>query len=72
IVAGSLILWLPYLNISLSNYPQVKLWSNQLMQRPAWLATQPNPEVIQNWLKRIQKLPKVRERQWKQRISRVP
>jgi glutathione S-transferase len=69
IVAGSLILWLPYLDISLSNYPQVKLWSNQLMQRPAWQATQPNPEVIQNWLKRIQKLPKVRERQWKQKIQ---
>ncbi len=25
IVAGSFILWLPYLNITLSNYPQVKL-----------------------------------------------
>lgn len=67
IVAGSLVSWLPYLNITLSNHPKVKLWSNQLMQRPAWQATQPNPEIIQNWLKRIQKLPKVRERQWKQR-----
>ena len=66
IVAGSLILWLPYLNISLTNYPQVESWSNRLMQRPAWQTTQPDPKVVQDWLKRIQKLPKIRERQWKQ------
>jgi hypothetical protein len=36
------------------------------MQRPSWQATQPDPEVIQNWLKRIQKLPKIRARQWQQ------
>lgn len=67
IFAGSLILWLHHINITLSSYPRVEIWSNQLMQRSAWLATQPNPESIPNWLKRIQKLPKVRERQWKQR-----
>jgi hypothetical protein len=60
---------LPYLNISLSKYPQVELWSNKLMQRQAWQATQPDLIVIQNWLKRIQKLPKVRARQWQQQIS---
>ena len=67
IVAGSLILWLPYLNISLSKYSKVESWSNHLMQRPAWQATQPKPKIIRDWLKRIQKLPKVRERQWKQK-----
>ncbi|MGL6339777.1 MAG: glutathione S-transferase family protein [Waterburya sp.] len=67
IVAGSIIIWLPYLNIPLSNYPNVEFWSNQLMQRPSWQATQPDPKVIQNWLKRIQKLPKVRARQWQQK-----
>lgn len=66
IVAGSIILWLPYIKIDLSSYPKVKLWSNKLMQRPAWQATQPSPESIQNWLRRLQKLPKVRARQWKQ------
>ena len=66
IVAGSLILWLPSLNITLSNYPRVKSWSDQLMQRPAWQATQPDPKIVRYWLKSIQKLPKVRERQWKQ------
>jgi glutathione S-transferase len=71
IVAGSLIHWLPLLNVNLSNYPQVELWSNLLIQRPAWQATQPNPEIIQGWLKRIEKLPKIRERQWKQRQSTV-
>ena len=70
IVAGSIIIWLPYLNIPLSNYPNVELWSNQLMQRPSWQATQPDPKVIQNWLKRIQKLPKVRARQWQQKSQK--
>jgi glutathione S-transferase len=66
IVAGSLIIWLPYLNITLSSHPKVKLWCDQLMQRSAWQATQPSPKIIQDWLKRIHKLPKIRERQWKQ------
>lgn len=70
IVAGSLILWLPYLEITLFDYPKVERWSNQLMQRPAWQSTQPKPEVIQNWLKRIKTLPKVRQRQWQQRQKR--
>ncbi|WP_319422106.1 glutathione S-transferase family protein [Pleurocapsa sp. FMAR1] len=48
IVAGSLIIWLPYLNVTLSSYPKVELWSNQLMQRPTWQATQPNPRIIQD------------------------
>lgn len=68
IVAGSLIIWLPHLNISLSQYSKVELWSNRLMERPAWQATQPKPEIIPDWLKRIQKLPKVRARQWKYRV----
>lgn len=29
------------------------------------------PEVIQNWLKRIHKLPKIRARQWQQKQSRL-
>ncbi|GAB4549082.1 MAG: glutathione S-transferase family protein [Pleurocapsa sp.] len=66
IVAGSLIVWLPYLKISLSNYSYVENWLNRLTQRSAWIATQPDAEDIPDWLKRIQKLPSVRERQWKQ------
>ncbi|MEM7595771.1 MAG: glutathione S-transferase family protein, partial [Cyanobacteria bacterium P01_A01_bin.83] len=65
IVAGSLILWLPALGINLSSYPKVESWSNQLMQRPTWQATQPDPEIIQDWLKRIKKLPKIRQRHWR-------
>lgn len=67
IVVGPIISWLPHINISLSNYPKVKLWSNHLLQRPAWQATQLDPEIIQNWLRRIRKLSEVRERQWKQK-----
>ena len=69
IIAGSVILWLPYINIDLSNYPQVELWSKTLMQRPAWQVTQPDAANIQDWLKRMKILPKVRERQWKQKNS---
>jgi glutathione S-transferase len=71
IVAGSVIIWLPDLNVTLSSYPKVQLWSNQLRQRPAWQATQPSPEIIQDWLKRIQKLPKIRARHWQLRQSRL-
>lgn len=67
IVAGSLVVYLPYIKITLSNYPQIKMWSERLMQRPSWLTTQVDAKYIPNWLKRIQKLPKVRERQWKQK-----
>lgn len=65
IVAGSLILWLPYLDVTLSNHPQVESWCERLMQRSAWRKTQPDPEIMENWFKRIQKLLKVRARQWK-------
>lgn len=67
VVAGSIIHWLPSIDIDLSNYPKVELWSNQLIQRPTWQATQPDPDIIQDWLKRIQKLPKIRQRHWRQR-----
>ena len=67
VVAGSIILWLPSISISLSNYPRVESWSDRLMQRPSWQATQPDPEITQDWLKRIQKLPKVRQRHWRQK-----
>jgi glutathione S-transferase len=69
IVAGSLIIWLPHLNVTLSSYPKVELWSNQLRQRPSWQATQPSSKIIQDWLRRIQKLPEIRARQWKQKPS---
>jgi glutathione S-transferase len=71
IVAGSVIIWLPDLNVTLSSYPKVELWSDRLRQRPAWQATQPSPEIIQDWLKRIQKLPRIRARHWKQKQSRL-
>lgn len=67
IVVGSLIIWLPYLNIKLSYYPKVESWSNRLIQRPTWQATQPSPHVVQDWFRRIQKLPKIRARQWQQK-----
>jgi glutathione S-transferase len=69
IVAGSLIIWLPHLNVTLSSYPKVEFWSDQLRQRPSWQATQPNSRIIQDWFRRIQKLPKIRARQWKQKPS---
>ena len=67
VVAGSIIPWLPLIDIDLSDYPRVELWSSRLMQRPTWQATQPDSEITQDWLKRIQKLPKVRQRHWRQK-----
>jgi glutathione S-transferase len=70
IVAGSVIIWLRDLNVTLSSYPKVELWCDQLKQRPAWQETQPNPEIIQDWLKRVLMLPEIRARHWKQKQSK--
>lgn len=39
LVAGSTIPWLPYLGITLAEYPDLNAWSKRLMERKAWQQT---------------------------------
>ncbi|RMG07908.1 MAG: glutathione S-transferase family protein [Cyanobacteria bacterium J055] len=49
IVAGTAVIWLPGLGVSLDEYPALKHWSEALMQRQSWQQTQPTPEQIEGF-----------------------
>lgn len=63
VVAGSIVPWSPNLDVSLTEYPRLSHWVEQLMQRQAWAITQPSPHIIEDWKRRIKVLTKVRHRQ---------
>jgi glutathione S-transferase len=65
IVAGAFVPLLPYLNISLAPYPNLATWFERLMQRESWKIIQPNPEVMEDWIRRVRVLPRVRQRQYR-------
>jgi glutathione S-transferase len=71
VVAGTVVPWLPNLGVSLDNYPILKNWSLSLMQRQAWVTTQPTPERFEEFKRRIRILPRVRQNQLRQ-IRAVP
>lgn len=64
VVAGSTIPWLPYLGISLAEYPNLNAWSKRLMERKAWQQTQPRTEEVEMFKRRIRILPRVSQRQY--------
>lgn len=64
IVAGAFVTLLPYLNISVAPYPNLATWFEGLMQREGWKIIQPNPEVMEDWIRRVRVLPRVRRRQY--------
>jgi glutathione S-transferase len=45
VFAGPVITQLHSLGISLGNYPKLGAWSERLMERAAWVMTQPSPEA---------------------------
>ena len=47
IVAGTVVIWLPKVGISLSDYPKVNAWHDRLAARTTWQATEPTPEAIE-------------------------
>lgn len=49
IVAGTAIVWLPGLGVSLDEYLPLQRWCEALMQRPSWQQTQPTPEQIEGF-----------------------
>lgn len=47
VVAGTVVSILPFLGVSLSEYPQLNAWIERLNQRPAWAITQPSLKEIE-------------------------
>lgn len=56
IVAASAIPWLPNLGFPLMDYQKLSAWTERLMTRPSWQATQPTPEMIAAFKSRMQAL----------------
>lgn len=56
IVAGTVIIWMPNLGISLEDYPQLSRWCANLKQRESWQQTEPSPESINRLKKQMQEM----------------
>lgn len=56
IVAGTVVPWGPAMGVPLDNYPKLKAWCEQLMERSAWQTTQPSQEEIEAFKSRMQTL----------------
>ncbi|MCC5657481.1 glutathione S-transferase family protein [Nostoc sp. XA010] len=47
VVAGTVVIWLPQVGISLSDYPKVNAWHDRLAARTTWQATEATPEAME-------------------------
>ena len=47
VIAGTVVSILPFLEVSLSEYPQLNAWIERLNQRPAWVRTQASLKEIE-------------------------
>lgn len=47
VVAGTVVIWLPQIGISLSDYPKLNAWHQRLAARPTWQATEATPEAME-------------------------
>lgn len=69
IVAGTLVHILPDLGTSLTNYPKLKNWSEQLLSRPSWQKTQLSLEEWSSFKRYMRVMPKIWERRRRQRMK---
>ena len=53
-VAGTVILWLPRVGVSLSDYPKLSAWCDRLTARPSWQQTQATPQMVEELKSRMQ------------------
>ncbi|MEH2317446.1 glutathione S-transferase family protein, partial [Nostoc sp.] len=49
VVAGTVVIWLPRIGISLSDYPKLSAWCDRLVARPSWQATEATPEAMEEF-----------------------
>ena len=47
VVAGTVVIWLPEIGISLSDYPKLNAWHDRLAARSTWQATEATPEAME-------------------------
>lgn len=50
IVAGTIVIHLPFLGFPVDEYPKLKIWIERLMSREAWATTQPTNEEIEAFM----------------------
>jgi glutathione S-transferase len=56
IVAGTTVPMLPPMGVPLNGYPKLSAWCDRLVQRQAWVATEPKPEAIEAFKSRMKAL----------------
>ncbi len=56
IVAGTMVGFLPQIGVSVSAYPQLTAWIEQLSQRQSWQETEPQPEQIAEFQETMKKM----------------
>jgi glutathione S-transferase len=69
IVAGTLICRLPDLGVPLTDYPQLKAWSDRLLSRPSWQQIRLSPEEWSSFKRHLKVMPKIWERRRRQRVK---
>ncbi len=47
VVAGTVVIWLPEIGISLSDYPKLNAWHDRLAARTTWQVTEATPEAME-------------------------
>ncbi|MCL6752668.1 glutathione S-transferase domain-containing protein, partial [Nostoc sp. CCCryo 231-06] len=47
VVAGTVVIWLPEVGISLINYPKLNAWHDRLVEGSTWQATEATPEAME-------------------------
>lgn len=60
IVAGTMVLVLPYFGVDLEAYPKIQTWLNTLAQRPSWQATAPPADALEKAKSRVEQIMKDR------------
>lgn len=53
VVAGTIVPWLPRLDVSLSDSPKLSAWCDRLMARPSWKTTEATPEAMEAFKSRL-------------------
>lgn len=53
VVAGTIVPWLPRLDVSLSDSPKLSAWCDRLMARPSWQTTEATPEAMEAFKSRL-------------------
>ncbi|MDY6941292.1 MAG: pentapeptide repeat-containing protein [Cyanobacteriota bacterium] len=56
IVAGTVVIWLPQMGVSLDEYPHLQAWLQRLAERESWQQTQPSPEQVEAFQSRVKEL----------------